>query len=171
MKTLIIHPEDPTTEDFTVVYAGFDFTVSRGYESNSKLMGLIKDHDRIIMLGHGSEKGLFDLKRNRIIVNSKAVYKLREKDCVFIWCNADKFVKRYGLKGLNTGMIISEYSEAVDYCVKVQSGDIEKSNKRLSESLRKGIKLSTKEMYELVLSTYDIETPIGKFNRNHIYFR
>jgi hypothetical protein len=41
------------------------------------------------------------------------VYLLRDKIGVYIWCNANVFVEKYGLKGFYTGMIISEYEESV----------------------------------------------------------
>lgn len=47
----------------------------------------IKSHDRIVMLGHGTESGL--LGHGRYIIDPTMVYLLREKICVSIWCNAD----------------------------------------------------------------------------------
>ena len=74
--------------------------------SKKVLKEQIKSHDRIVILGHGTEKGLLGF--NRYIIDSTWIYLLREKNCVCIWCNANVFVKKYNLKGFYTGMIISE---------------------------------------------------------------
>jgi len=111
MKTLVIHPKDSTTDFLKVIYSEKDWTIIDDNNiSTSKLKENIKSHDRIIMLGHGSDKGLFG--QNRLIINSNLVYLLKDKNCVCIWCNADEFVKKYKLNGFYTGMIISDYDEA-----------------------------------------------------------
>ena len=58
--------------------------------SKSFLKQQIILHDRIIMLGHGTEEGLIGF--NRFFINSSLVYLLREKICVCIWCNADGII-------------------------------------------------------------------------------
>jgi hypothetical protein len=50
------------------------------------------------------------------VVGSNLVEALSQKDNnIFIWCNADQFVNRHGLKGFYSGMFVSETSEAY-YC-------------------------------------------------------
>ena len=110
MKTLVIHPKDTTTDFLSLIYEDKDWTVITDNISKSALKRQIKAHDRIVMLGHGMETGLIGF--NRLVIDSNLVYLLREKHCVCIWCNADKFVLKYGLKGFYTGMIISEVQEA-----------------------------------------------------------
>jgi hypothetical protein len=78
------------------------------------------------MMGHGCEKGLFDSNFDTVI-DSNYVYLLREKYCVSIWCNADIFFLKYGLKGLYTGMIISDYTEAQYESVNATYHEIDES--------------------------------------------
>jgi len=121
MKTLIIHPEDDTTKFLTGIYAPLkNKTVITGGVTNAELKKYIDNHDRIIMLGHGSPMGLLAVNRfpdcNSYIIDSSLVESLRNKsNNVFIWCNADQFVHRHSLNGFYSGMFISEISEAWIY--------------------------------------------------------
>ena len=90
MQTLVIHPKDETTDFLSVIYADKDWTVVNTRPSKSKLKELIKSHDRIIMLGHGTKDGLIIMEgayNYHFLIDSSLVYLLREKDCVCIWCN------------------------------------------------------------------------------------
>ncbi len=61
MKTLVIHPEDPSTEFLREIYANLNCTVIRQpVASRSALRDQIKDADRVIMLGHGTPAGLLN---------------------------------------------------------------------------------------------------------------
>lgn len=97
MKTCVIHPKDSTTDFLSLIYEGKDWTVITEDVSRKYLERSIKDHDRIIMLGHGDKNGMFG--HDKYIINSSASYYLKSKEIVAIWCNADEFVKRYRLKG------------------------------------------------------------------------
>ena len=59
-KTLVIHPEDPTTDFLKNIYQGMGFTEIRRNFNSIELKALISEHDRIIMLGHGFHLGLLD---------------------------------------------------------------------------------------------------------------
>lgn len=120
MKTLIIHPKDPTTTFLSRIYARLkDKTIIKGGVSKSKIRDLIEVHDRVLLLGHGSPYGLLSqgqfFEAGLYIVDVSMVPVLKEKsNCMYIWCYADQFVHRHGLSGLCTGMFISELGEA-DY--------------------------------------------------------
>ena len=61
MKTLVIHPEDKSTDFLSPIYAPItNKTVIKGGIYKSELQGLIESHDRIIMLGHGAPYGLLN---------------------------------------------------------------------------------------------------------------
>ena len=170
MKTLVIHPTDYTTNFLKEIYVDKDWTVINDNPSNKALKKAIKDHDRIVMLGHGTEHGLIGHKR--FIIDSSMVYLLRQKpESVYIWCNADVFVKKYGLKGFYTGMIISEIDEAYLYCVNFKlSTDIDDSNKLFAESIKNAICLDSKEMYAKVKKNYvSLDNNIIHFNTQNIY--
>lgn len=94
MKTLVIHPSDISTDFLKPIWEKIpDATVIRSNSvGKGELRKKIKEHDRIICLGHGNEQGLFG--KNRFIVDSTFVQLLRNKDCMFVWCNADVFFKK-----------------------------------------------------------------------------
>lgn len=168
MKTLVIHPKDTSTDFLSDIYSGKDWTVITTNISKSKLKTLIKEHDRIVMLGHGTENGLIGF--DRFVINSELVYLLREKHCVCIWCNADKFVEKYKLKGFYTGMIISEDIEANMYCVKATYDEIKESNKLFATAIKESIDSENSEnMVEKAKSIYNLDTYIVKFNKENLY--
>ncbi len=58
---------------------------------------------------------------------------LKNKDNIFIWCNANKFVETDQLNGFYSGMFISEFLEVVMYDYDVEDSVINESNHRFSE--------------------------------------
>src|SRR5664280_3743227 len=94
MKTLIIHPEDSTTDFLSQIYSSLaNKTVVKGGISKSELRKLIESHDRVLMLGHGSPYGLINTGQFPdaglfIIDDSMALTLKNKRDNVYIWCNA-----------------------------------------------------------------------------------
>jgi hypothetical protein len=173
MKTLVIHPKDTTTDFLSVIYEDkIGWTIINDPKiSKSKLKQQIKEHDRIVMLGHGTEIGLviFDKREIRFIVDSTLVYLLRTKECVCIWCNADKFVEKYKLKGLYSGMIISEIDESYLYSVRTSIDDIEKSNILFASVISKYI--DNKDIDMIKSEYYNEKCEVIKFNNKNIFIR
>ena len=63
MKSLIIHPEDPTTDFLIPIYERLkNKTIIKGGVSKSELQELIESHDRVLMLGHGSPLWVIKLR-------------------------------------------------------------------------------------------------------------
>lgn len=166
MKTLVIHPQDNSTEFLNTIYKDKGYTVIKFGYSKRLLKEAIKSHDRIIFLGHGSEKGLFDYKMNTII-DSNYVYLLREKLCVCVWCNADVFFLKYGLKGIYTGMIISESMEANVELVYCNDLDILNSNSQFAENMKLLIEDDNLDNFKLNYSS-DSNNVI-KYNSQRVY--
>lgn len=172
MKTLVIHMKDYTTRFLSDIYSDKDWTVITTNVSKSLLKSQIKAHDRIIMLGHGTEDGLIrvstDGSYNGFVIDSKLVYLLRDKHCVCIWCNADQFVTKYGLTGFYTGMIVSDVEES--YCFSVPSSydDIEKSNILFATAIKEAI--DRDDMLGITKSIYESDkNNIILFNKNNLY--
>ena len=172
MKTLVIHPKDPTTDMLCLVYRDMNCTVIRNNLPNGTLKKLIQEHDRVIMMGHGTPTGLIGF--GKYVIDSSLVYLLREKkELVCVWCNADEFVKKYELKGLYSGMIISEKDEA-DYCmVECTYKDVDKSNDYFSEALTecvaKGYSLDV--FHDKYYDWDNEENPVMEYNRQRMYFK
>jgi len=165
MKTLVIHPKDTSTDFLSTIYSDKDWTVINTNTSKKFLKEQIKSHDRIIMLGHGTPCGLLGF--DRFVIDSTLVYLLREKDCVCIWCNADIFVKKYGLKGFFTGMIISEYEEAIMCCVPTNSFWINESNTNFALAIKNSI--DEENMLEKAKLLYEGNNAVVEFNRNNFF--
>lgn len=166
MKTLVIHPKDSSTHFLSEIYSDKNWNVININTSNKILKEQIKTHDRIVMLGHGTEKGLLGF--DKFVIDSNLVYLLRDKMCVCIWCNADVFVKKYGLKGFYTGMIISEYEEAIIHCIPTNSHWIAESNTDLSLAIKNSI--DDENMLEKAKLLYEGNSSVVEFNRNNLYY-
>ena len=70
-KTLVIHPQDVSTVFLENIYKNKNFTVVNDYNISKLLLrDLIKQHDRIIMCGHGIGSGLINpasVNRQKIV--------------------------------------------------------------------------------------------------------
>lgn len=172
MKTLVIHPKDKTTDFLSVIYQDKDWTViTDPYLSKSKLRKAIKEHDRIVMLGHGTPKGLVIIEKNmfKYIIDSTFVYLLREKDCVCVWCEADQFVEKYNLKGFYTGMIISDIEEAYMWNIKASLDDIDNSNELFAQSIKNSI--DSRSMLLDMKFSYIGESNVINFNKQNLFLK
>jgi hypothetical protein len=166
MKTLVIHPADDSTTFLDIIYKDKGWTViNDSYTTRKEYVRQIKEHDRIIMMGHGCPSGLFYTP-----IDSKMVYLLREKECVCIWCNADKFVQKYNLKGFYTGMFISEVSEANYFGIKIDQADVTYSN-LFFVNLMSGFIDSENILNEIKSSYLDDDNPVIQFNTERLYYR
>ena len=123
----------------STLYAGLEAQVVDG-DCSTKEMNRLLHHvpvqERIMLLGHGSDKGLFfrqdDSKDvfDRIIVGHPHAFHLRKHrgNLMGVWCNANRFARAEGLHGLFTGMIVSELSEALLYQVETTPEELEREN-------------------------------------------
>jgi hypothetical protein len=118
-KVLVIHPKDKTTEFLKPIYKNIkDVTIITGGLNKEKLIEQINNHDRVIMLGHGSSSGLFSMGKfdtGPYVIDKSIVPYLENKENIFIWCHANQFVNSNNLKGFSSGMFVSEVSESI-YC-------------------------------------------------------
>ncbi len=179
MKTLIIHPKDYTTDFLEPIYYGLnDKTVLREDFSMDHLSALIENHDRVLMMGHGSPNGLFSMglttDHSTFVIDNRLVEILAKKsNNVFIWCHADVFVRSNNLKGFSTGMFISEPLEALLYKVQVDSKkQIEVSNTSFAAIVSKSILVPQEEMHLKVQQQYraqNIENPVAVFNASRLF--
>lgn len=166
MKTLVIHPKDSTTDFLSEIYSDKKWSIINTNTSKKFLKEQIKSHDRIIMLGHGTENGLLGF--NKFVIDSNLVYLLREKYCVCIWCNADKFVQKYKLKGFYTGMIISEYNEALLFNVPTNLFFLTESNKDFANAIK--LSIDTDNFLKNTLELYDGNSAVVNFNKERIFY-
>ena len=179
MRTLVIHPKDPSTDFLSVIYEGIeDKMVLRGGKTKDEVREFIKEHDRIIMLGHGVPAGLISggqfIDGGLIIGESMVEVLSEKKECLYIWCNADKFVNNFNLKGFYSGMFISEVSEASWYRIITNQEVIDESNNRFSELVGQNINKSSQEIYTIVKEQYGLlseSNPVASYNQERLYLR
>jgi hypothetical protein len=183
MKTLVIHPQDSSTDFLIPIYMNLksfpdfnDVTIIRGGMTKAEVNQLITEHDRIMMMGHGSPSGLFSVGKFQgsfgLIIDQTTVPLLQNKECIFIWCNADKFVETYNLKGLYSGMFISEVGEAF-YCETPASQEVvTESNNYFANELGKVSNLDLNEIHSYIKTNYGIlaeSNDVANYNNNRIY--
>lgn len=179
MKTLIIHPADDSTTFLDIVYAPIrNKTVITGGVSKTEVMKLIQEHDRVMMMGHGSPGGLFSCGQfgtsGGYIIDQSAVPYLKSKNnSVFIWCNADKFVDTYELQGFYSGMFISEVGEAY-YCglPGTEQDQVDESNYGFVNILAKYINEDKNLIHKKVTEEYGLiaeENAVALYNNNRLY--
>lgn len=180
---LVIHPKDHTIAYLSALYKGVDNAViisgniSRA-DLNHKLHHTPKS-ERILLLGHGSDKGLFwrndDMERfDGIVLGHPHTYHLRNhgSNIIAVFCNADKFAQEEHLHGLFTGMIISELSEAEEFGIQTSEEEIECENRKFVERLRSLLEgnVSLCDIPQRMLEMDDSHTPLTEFNYHRIYF-
>jgi hypothetical protein len=171
MKTLVIHPNDPTTTFLYDIYKHKDVTlISDPATPVGKIADEINKHDRIIMCGHGCPDGLFGMNPSGFMISSDLVENLRDKDLIGIWCNADKFFTKYNLTGFYTGMFISEVGEASVYSIKASQTDIELSNTAFASIC--GEMDSAEDMFWTVRNQYlfRCNNAVSRFNHERMHF-
>lgn len=167
MKTLVIHPQDRSTDFLSAIYKDIPLaTVLRGeYPPKipiKEVNELIESHDRIIMLGHGCPLGLFSMglfkNSGGLIINPDTADLLREKtDNIYIWCHANEYVEKNGLKGFYSGMFISEVEEAqYEGFRNTKQEEVTKSNYAFAHILGAYIDKDAKTIQEKVTKEYGL---------------
>ena len=114
--TLIIHPQDPSTTFLNDIYTNIpNKTVVQGRFSKLDVKKMLTKHDRIMMMGHGSQRGLFSISQFKntygYIIDDEMISLLSKNlNNIFIWCYASQFLMDESVHGFATGMFISEVS-------------------------------------------------------------
>jgi len=187
-SNLIIHPDDRTTDFLTPCYQNVDGRLITNTREIFNLRENMRQHDRIIMMGHGSPSGLMMPSitiKGVDSVNGELMYYnfynlgyefvdiLKTKPIVAVWCNADKFVVPHDLHGFYTGMVISEMCEA-NYC-NVHGCDVnqlEESNTLFTKALTVAMGIRSPQSVDVFKEIYNNPSnPIMVYNRQRIYYR
>ena len=180
---LVIHPKDKTTAMLSALYDGLEAQVVTDYRT-TKEMGHLLHHvstqERIMLLGHGSGKGLFfrkDDSKNefdKIIVGHSHRYHLHNhgSNIVAVWCNADQFARAEGLHGLFSGMIVSELSESLLYQVETTQEELDRENVKLAMRLRSLLdaRIPLSEIPKRMLAMDDVHSSLTTFNYKNFYY-
>lgn len=179
----MIHPKDKTTTMLSALYEGLEAQVvddNRSTKEMGHLLRHVSTQERIMLLGHGSDKGLFfradDSKEgsDKVIVGHSHAYHLRKHGghIVAVWCNADQFARAEGLHGLFSGMIVSELSESLLYQVETKQEELDRENVKLTTRLRALLdaRIPLSEIPKRMLAMDDVHSPLTTFNYNNFYY-
>jgi len=184
---LVIHPDDRSTDFLKPSYEDLNATVITQPNQMFNLQETMKNHNRIIMMGHGSPYGLFmplieGIEENEYgklqmyrtySIDDDFAKVLENKRIAAIWCNADGYVVPNNLHGFYTGMAISELCEA-DYCdVKgCDERQLHESSTTFALALKEALKVDGPESVNIFKKIYhNPNNPIMVYNRQRIYFR
>ncbi len=178
-KTLIIHPQDPSTTFLTDIYSNIrNKTVITGGVTRWNINELIENHDHVYIMGHGTSNGLlsmgvFQERRRNYIVDIAMCENLRDKEkCIYIWCHANKFLEDNKLDGFATGSFISNLDWAYYYRMCVTQRMIDISNLAFSNLLAEYIDEPIELMYYLLKRDYGklaSENPVVWFNNERLF--
>jgi hypothetical protein len=175
---VVIHPTDNTTDFLKVIYHKRAVNVFVNEQNtNSEITHILNhmcyDKERVYMLGHGNEYGLLakTKKQGRLIINSKHVEFLRKLECIGIWCNANMFAEKYNLKGLFSGMIISEMDEAYMFGINTTHEELAEENEKFANRLKYCIqKHPLNEVPIRMLELDDKRSQLTTFNYQNLYW-
>ena len=171
-KTLVIHPDDRSTDFLKLIYENKnDWTIVNDCNITSiELKNLIKNHDRIIMMGHGSPSGLFNPQKYTLLIDDTFAPLLRTKETISIWCHSDQYFRRHNIPGFHTGMIISEVSEAHYVLGETPLNKEETLNnmETFARIINKCIDDTPENMKDFILANYIFKDKVTQFNRNNI---
>ena len=174
----VIHANDPTTKVLSYLYQQREDmkTLITERSTSSDVQRAIRADNDIMMLGHGNEYGLFSKpdkkgKYDRFMITDKHVQFLRNKTCIGIWCHANKFAEKYGLRGLFSGMIISELQEAIDLGIPATKEEIDIEMNKFTIRLKNCIETNGLEQTPMRMKEQDdVQTALTKFNYSNLYY-
>ena len=167
----------------SALYDGLEAQVvadNRSTKEMGRLLHHVSTQERIMLLGHGSDKGLFFRKNDskeefdKVIVSHAHAYHLRKHggNIVAVWCNADQFARAEGLHGLFTGMIVSELNEALLHQVETTQEKLDRENARLARRLRALLdeRIPLSEIPKRMLAMDDVHSPLTTFNYRNFHY-
>lgn len=170
MKTLVIHPQDPSTDFLIHIYEHIECDVLSDPDMTELSVYLeLWKYDRIICLGHGCPSGLLN-SWGDLVVNEFHVDSLQDKELICIWCNADKFMDNHNLRGLYSGMFISEVEEAMWFNVKCTQEQVTDSNYKFAIDL--GYLIEDPDRITKLKESYVLPgNDVAVFNNERLYER
>ena len=175
---LVIHPSDRTTDFLRTLYEGRDGARLLTCKASRKELGSILFHlrpgERVMLLGHGTDAGLFRLEEDgeyRLYVGHTMAYALRKHPVIGIWCHADLFARKELLRGLFSGMIVSEMPEAQKYGIACTQEELDRENVNLAERLRALFDhdVPFQEIPSRLAEMDTARTQLTRFNYNNFY--
>ena len=113
---IVVHVNTmPDTARMTACYEGLPDLIVLTNPGYGAVKKVLKEHpqETVMLMGHGSAKGLFTGDMKGFLIDSKDVYLLRDRVVIGLWCYAAEFADKYGLHGFFSSMFISNLEEAL----------------------------------------------------------
>lgn len=176
---IVIHPKDKTTEFLKKIYSGKNHIKLIDETWNNRrireTIGTADKNEIVMMLGHGCVQGLFAPFNNqqfgRLIIDNRIVYLLREHPCVGIWCYANEFAKKYELKGLFSGMVVSSKDEADMNGLDVEGESIYDLNNQYASDLSYCFDHYSLDLIPLMMEEIqDYHSDVKDFNYKSLFY-
>lgn len=173
-KTLVIHPKDPRTFFMSSIYLNkpnYDVFNDVTY-SREKIIELLSNYKRIILLGAGDFKGMYDGTRECYLIDADLYPYLKDKEVISIWNYSDQFMRKGWIKGFHTGVLIYELEDEKgllqikDYDQATLYSNISNLCNLISEC----IDLDPKEIKKYLLKHYVGDDEITQFNRERLRY-
>jgi hypothetical protein len=160
--------------------------VYEGFE-NVKLFNSVEQHDEmvaaiaaapreepILLLGHGSPCGLYDMRAFDMMVTGVDAELLKDRpNLIGIWCYASSYAAKHGLKGFFSGMFISEGGEAevvgVDATEEEANAHAWDFAQRLGDLLRQGLPLE--DVAKELMDPKHITSELTHYNYTRLTYR
>ncbi len=134
------------TRDFDVLYRHLDARVMINPSRGEARRAIMDESDTVMLIGHGTEHGLFNHRLNGYVIDSGMVQLLRERTVIGIWCYAGNFADRYDLRGFFTSNFISNVDELLECGFEMFDGAddvIRSENVRFAENVNRMLTNST----------------------------
>lgn len=182
MKILVIHPKDESTTFLEPIYENVDGKeIIQSQTTPKKVSKLIKTSGRVLMMGHGSPRGLFSMNlfdayyRPFVIRSDESVMLKKQTENVYIFCHANEYVEANDLHGFYSGMFISEVREAILCGISNPTkAMVTESNQAFSRIVGKHINLPKNELYQKVIEEYGELAkinPVAAYNLSRLAVR
>jgi hypothetical protein len=160
--------------DYSSAYKGKKWTPPAPRDLSTIIAPTSNEFDRFLMMGHGSSWGLFSTAHAGMLINDNTSRLLTPcSQNVFIWCNADQYVRSNKLRGFFTGMFISEVGEAKAMGLKdITQAQVDESNNGFAKIVGRHINDNVKSLHTQVKRRYGIiaETnPVAAYNHDRLY--
>ena len=112
MITIHIDSKEDTAF-LSAVYIGLKDNKTYINPTREEVESILKENptERVLLMGHGSQAGLFSSDWRGYVIDRQNVHLLRGREVIGIWCWAKKFAESTELKGFFTSMFISNISE------------------------------------------------------------
>lgn len=174
---IVVHPYDESTRMLAMIYDGIDnVKLFDSWMQKDAILSAIAEAPKdepILLLGHGSPWGLYDLRRGLILNDADAELLKDRPNLVGIWCYASEYAFKHGLKGFFSGMFISEPREA--FVNRVEASDEEIAfvandfSARFGTALRNGLPLN--EVAAALMDPSFINSDLTEFNYSRLTWR